>query len=341
MNKKIKIGILTSGGDCPGLNALIAAVTIGGIKRDYEILGIKHGFTGLFDQSKTMLLTEQIVESISSRGGSILGTSNNVDPFHVLEKKHPRDRSKEIINNINKLKLDALLVAGGDGSLSICHQLSQSGVPIIGIPKTIDNDVYGTDLTIGFQTAVQSALKASEAINDSGMSHRRIMLVETMGRSTGWIALYTGVALLADVILIPEIPYSLEKLSSFLKNKHKKEDESSLIIVAEGIATNWTGASLKLKQELDKRLKISIRSNVLGHIQRGGHPLSQDRLFAHECGIFALDLVKDKKFNKYIISNNGDLSCADLFNGSRRTRLISQDDPMIKTAKEIGIYFGN
>lgn len=341
MGKKLKIGILTSGGDCPGLNALIAAITIGGIKRGWETIGIKHGFPGLFDPPKTIHLTEQSVENISSMGGSILGTSNNVDPFHVLEKKHPRDRSKEIINNIKKLKLDALLVAGGDGSLSICHQLSDGGVPIVGIPKTIDNDVYGTDLTIGFQTAVQSAMKASEAINDSGMSHRRIMLVETMGRSTGWIALYTGVAILADVILIPEIPYSIEKLSSFLKNKHSNEEASSLIMVAEGIVPNWTGGALKLKEVLDKRLKISSRSNVLGHIQRGGQPLSQDRLFAHECGIFALDLVEDKKFNKYITYKNGKLGSADLFNGNRRTRFIPQDDPMIKTAKEMGIYFGN
>ena len=341
MAKKLKLGILTSGGDCPGLNALIAAITTSGIKRGWEILGIKYGFTGLFDQPKTIQLTKEPVENISSIGGSILGTSNNVDPFHVQTEKHPKDRSKEIINNIKKLNIDALLVAGGDGSLSICHQLSEMGAPIIGIPKTIDNDVYGTDLTIGFQTAVQSVMKASEAINISGISHRRIMIVETMGRSTGWIALYAGVALFADVILIPEIPYSIEKLSSFLKKKHTNEEESSLIIVAEGIVPNWTEAALKLKQALEKRLTTSIRADVIGHFQRGGSPLAQDRLFAHECGIFALDLVEKKKFNNFIIFKNGKLGSTEFFDGNRRTRFISPDEPAIKTAKEMGIYFGN
>lgn len=341
MAKKIKLGLLTSGGDCPGLNALIAAITTSGIKREWEILGIQYGFTGLFDQPKTVPLTNELVENISSRAGSILGTSNNVDPFLVETEKHPKDRSKEIVNNIKKLKIDALLVAGGDGSLGICYHLSKLGIPIIGIPKTIDNDVYGTDLTIGFQSAVESVARASEAIDVSGRCHRRIMIVETMGRSTGWIALYAGIALYADVILIPEIPYSIEKLSSFLKKRHKNEDQSSLIIAAEGIVPNWSGASLKLKAALEKRLPQSIRANVLGHIQRGAPPLSQDRLFAHECGIFALDLVSEKKFNHYIIYKNGRLTSTRLLEGDRRTRFISKDDPAVKTAKGMGIYFGN
>lgn len=340
MGKKLKIGILTSGGDCPGLNALIASATLGAFQKEWEITGIKHGFTGLFDQPKTMDLTPEIVHGISSLGGSILGTSNNVDPFQAITDGHPKDRSKEIIENIKKLRLDALLIAGGDGSLTICNHLSECGVPIIGIPKTIDNDVFGTDLTIGFLTAVQSTMKAAESVRDSGTSHRRIMILETMGRATGWIALYGGVAVIADVILIPEIKYSIDKLATFLQERHRDKEKGSLIIISEGIVPEKEGAALQLAKELEDRIDVSVRANVLGHIQRGGAPIAQDRNFAFECGIYALELISKKIFNRYLVYRNGALDSIEFSNGAKKTKFIQPESHMVTTAKNLGISFG-
>ena len=352
-----RIGLLTSGGDCPGLNAFIAAATLGGIRRGWEMIGIKYGFSGLLNPSQTITLHPDMVKDISGAGGTILGASNNVDPYNIVMEGHPRDRSSEIIKNAKQLKLDALLVAGGDGTINVSQQLNTEGLPIVCVPKTIDNDVFGSNISIGFLSAVQIATRAAEALRNTGESHRRIILLEVMGRCAGWIALYSGFASIADVIIIPEIPYSLHALEEYLKEKHINNDTSSLVIISEGIKKEGGeefvhtdpithehvrlhgGAGNYVRNYLEKKLNSGIRVMVLGHLQRGGPPVVQDRIFAQQCAIEGLDLIASERFNTYVAFQEGEFHALPMSNAFKKIRTIQPDDPTVRAAEEIGILF--
>lgn len=238
-----KIGILTGGGDCPGLNAVIRAVAkSASLKYNYEVIGIEDGFDGLVLPNKTRVLTPREVRGILPIGGTILGTSNRANPFEYRItnniKVEVRDVSKEIIKNIEFLGLAALVVIGGDGSLKIAYELFKMGCPIVGVPKTIDNDILATDVTFGFNTAVQTATDALDRLHTTAESHHRIMVVEVMGRYVGWIALETGVGGGADVILIPEIPFDIVKVCKKINDRKKSGSKSSIVVVSEGGKTN-------------------------------------------------------------------------------------------------------
>lgn len=234
-----KIGVLTGGGDCPGLNAVIRAIVkSAAVKYNYEVLGIEDGFDGLILPGKTRTLTPWNIRGILHVGGTILGATNRANPFHykVTENgiSEVKDVSREVRKNIQSWGLDALIVIGGDGSLNIAYELSRMGCPVVGVPKTIDNDILATDVTFGFNTAVQTATEALDRLHTTAESHNRIMVVEVMGRYVGWIALQTGIGGGADVILIPEIPFDIEKVCHKIIDRKKSGNRSSIVVVAEG-----------------------------------------------------------------------------------------------------------
>ena len=320
LNKRI--GILTGGGDCPGLNALIRAVTRTAILGyGLEVIGIQDGFLGLL-LNKTRPLSGEDVAGILDQGGTILGTSNRTDPFHFSDpnqpKENPRDYSAEVIRNFERLKLDALLCAGGDGTLAIASKLVDQGLPLIGIPKTIDNDLMGTDLSFGFDTAVANAAEAIDKIHSTAQSHHRIMVVETMGRYAGWLALMAGLASGGDVILIPEIPFDLSRIVRQVNRRTQVGHRFSIIVVAEGARAKGRKAMVKkrilgspdpirlggignwLTERIEGKTGIESRVSVLGHLQRGGTPTAFDRNFATRLGVVAVRMAAQKKYGRMV-----------------------------------------
>jgi ATP-dependent phosphofructokinase / diphosphate-dependent phosphofructokinase len=306
----MKIGILTSGGDCPGLNAVIRAITRKAHQYKYETIGITNGWKGLFDESyKPLNLIS--VAGIINRGGTILGTSR-FNPF--MEK----NGSETLLHKIAKERFDAIITIGGEGSLHIAQQAYELGINIVGVPKTIDNDINGTDYTFGFDTAVQIATEAIDRLHTTAESHHRIMILEVMGRHAGWIALYSGIAGGADVVLIPEKKVKIEDVCEVLKSRYTRGKLFSIIVVAEGsqfleeemknIAKNRKyddygrvrlgGISKFLADEIEKRTGFETRSTILGYVQRGGVPSAFDRILGTRFGIYAVDMIKEGKFGR-------------------------------------------
>jgi len=305
-----KIGVLTGGGDCPGLNAAIRAVTKSAIQRGFEVLGIHDGWRGLLD-NKTMTLDRVNTSGIIDRGGTILGTSR-VSPLKI--ENGPR----QALDAVDKLGLEALVVLGGEGTLSVASKLSRMGLPVVGIPKTIDNDVMGTNFTIGFQTAVQIATEALDRLRSTAESHHRVMLLEVMGRHTGWIATFAGMANGADAILIPEIPVDgakLEELYSMLLTRYRRGVNFSIVVVAEGtvledktvevpsptISTRSEPARLGgianvLGDLIQSKTGLDTRVSSLGYIQRGGVPVAYDRSLATGFGVRATEAIESKTY---------------------------------------------
>jgi len=337
MNKRAirKIGMLTGGGDCPGLNAVIRAV----VKTAYnnynvKIIGIADGFEGLMDDAKAQELTPADVRGILHQGGTILGTTNRGNPFEYKVKKGNRvikeDRSDSVVENFELLELDALIVIGGDGSLKIANRFFlEKNIPVIGIPKTIDNDLVATDMTFGYKTAVQTATDAIDKLHTTAESHHRVMIIELMGRYVGWIAIESGLAGGADIILIPEIPYDVKKIVHTIKRRSAHGSKFSIIVVAEGAfpaggahsivgeakkelgAERLGGAGENLASLLSEEINMDTRVTVLGHIQRGGSPAAFDRILATRYGSAAVDLV-----------------------------IQNPDGQLVTTAEQIGISFG-
>jgi len=303
-----KIGIMTGGGDCPGLNPVIRAVVRKGLKEGYQIIGIKNGWKGLIEND-TIPLNLETVSGILPKGGTILGTSRT-NPY---KKEGELQKLKE---NYKKLGLDALIAVGGEDTLGVAAKLIQDGLTnVVGVPKTIDNDLSCTDYTFGFDTAVNTAMECIDKLHTTAESHQRIIVVEVMGRHAGWIALEAGISGGADVILIPELPIDVDEVCAMIKNRHSRGKTFSIIVVAEGAAfkqglvtqeqkldefghVRLGGIGELLGQEIEKRTGFETRVSVLGHIQRGGTPTAFDRMLGTRFGVKALDLVKDKKFGR-------------------------------------------
>ena len=362
MNLK-RLGILTGGGDCPGLNAVIRIV-VKAAHRDYgaETVGFLDAFAGLV-QNRHRVLSVGDVSGLASVGGTILGTSNKADPFNhpiVRNGKTVReDLSDQAIANFRKLELDALVVVGGDGTQSMAYRLSQKGLPVIGVPKTIDNDLAGTDRTFGFDSAVQCVSEALDKIHTTAMSHHRVMAVEVMGRYAGWIALAGGVAGGGDVILIPEIPYEIEKVCEAILNRRKWGRRFTLVVMAEGAKPRGGevtvrqrvedspdpirlgGCSVILTNEIEARTGFESRALILGHLQRGGSPTAFDRNLATRYGYYAVRFAAEGKFGQMVALRGTEMVPVPLTEAVGRLRSVPLDHPLILAARAGGASFGD
>lgn len=315
MEKEMKLGVLTGGGDCPGLNAVIRAVVRKAIQFDYEVIGIREGWKGLLEKNFVELDRES-VSGILHRGGTILGTSRT----NVYKEK---DGEARIINNMKGAGIDALVAIGGEDTLGIAAKLFKAGVKVVGVPKTIDNDLFGTDFTFGFDTAVNIATEAIDRLHTTAESHNRVIVVEVMGRHAGWIAVHSGIAGGADIILIPERPFNIDEVCGVIMKRHSGKRNFSIVVVSEGAklqteeATDKDGSfilsSMKkdsfghvrlggigniLADEIEKRTGFETRATVLGHIQRGGSPSAFDRVLGTRFGVFATELVSQEKWGQ-------------------------------------------
>jgi len=327
---KRRIGILTGGGDCPGLNAVIRAVAKKAmLELGAEVWGIEDSFQG-FLTGHVRRLTFDDVSGILTRGGTILGTTNKGDPFAWGEKG---DVSGRVVAAARKLRLDAVAVLGGDGTMKIAHRLSRKGLRVVGVPKTIDNDVEGTDVTFGFDTAVRVATEALDALHSTADAHRRAMLVEVMGRSVGWIALTAGVAGGADVILIPELPYDRAALAAAVRKRHETR-RFTIAIVAEGV-----GSAADIGRNLEKDTGIESRVTVLGHLQRGGTPTPTDRVLATRMGAAAVELVSHGRWNRMVAVRAGRLTSVPLAAIAGRVKSVPRSHELIGVARAMGTSF--
>ncbi len=358
-----RIGILTAGGDCPGLNAVIRAVVKTAIyQHGLEVVGFIDGYAGVI-KNECRPLSSSDASGILHRGGTILGTSNRDDPFRypVIEngKKVFKDVSDESIKNLERNGIDALIVIGGDGSLTIGAKLAQKGVKLVGIPKTIDNDLWGTDVTFGFDTAVTIATFAIDRLHTTAESHHRAMIVEVMGRYAGWIALASGLAGGGDVILIPEIPYDIEKVCEEIRNRHQRGKGFSIIIVAEGaipkkgervvqrVIEDSTdplrlgGIGYKVGNEIEKRTGLETRVVVLGHLLRGGSPSAFDRILATRLGYHGVQLAAKGKFNRMVCVRGQEIQDIDIEEVGGKQRLVDPDGHLLQTGRAIGVFFGD
>jgi phosphofructokinase-like protein len=349
----MRVGILTGGGDCQGLNAAIRAVAKSlMLNHQAEIIGIEDGFAGLIER-RVRPLSYADCSGILSQGGTILGTSNKASPFNY----QGQNCAKAVVDYYHELALDAVVVIGGDGSMSIAYELSKLGMNIVGVPKTIDNDLMCTERTFGFDTAVSIVTDALDRLRTTGHSHKRVMILETMGRYAGWIALHAGVAGGADVILLPEFPYDIDEVVRACKLR-ASDQQYSIIVVAEGakplggqLSVQQTVANSPdpvrlggigecLKQQLEQHLQAEIRATSLGHIQRGGTPTASDRIFATDVGRYAADLVAQGQFGYVVVQQNNRLSSVHLEQVANQTRTVSIADHTMITAMSLGISFG-
>lgn len=358
-----RIGILTAGGDCPGLNAVLRAVTKTALHRHkIEVIGFKDGYDGLV-KNDFLILTNKDVSGILPVGGTILGTSNIANPYEYCVRRNgkivTRDMSKEAISNYRRHSLDALIAIGGDGTLSTALKLSRDGLNVVGVPKTIDNDLSETEFTFGFETAVVTATEAIDKLHSTAQSHHRVMILEVMGRYAGWIALYSGVAGGGDVILIPEIPYDIRKVCRKLEERQMRGKRFSIIVVAEGakpkggkvtvsrmVAKSHDkirlgGVANKLCVEIEKLTRIETRATILGHVQRGGSPTPFDRVLATRFGYAALELVLAKKFGRMVALKNERITDVPIEKAVGKLKLVSKGHPLIISAKNMGVSFGD
>jgi len=348
------IGICTGGGDAPGLNAVIrAAVKAAILKYKWKVIGIPDGFDGLIWPEKSRELTLKEVSGILPRGGTILGTTNRGNPFHYQTvengKEVVRDISAEVIANTRKLGIDAVISIGGDGSQKIALGLFEKGMKVVGVPKTIDNDLCATEVTFGFDTALHTATDAVDKIHTTAESHHRIMLVEVMGRDAGWIALEAGIAGGAHVILIPEIPFTIENICNYVSQRATYGKYFTIVVVAEGI---------KLPPELKENRRSGavgnlignaiaatshkeVRVSVLGHIQRGGSPSPFDRILATRFGVAAVDLIADGGFGKMVCLQQECICAVDIAQAVGKLKTVDQQGEIVRTARAIGISFGD
>jgi ATP-dependent phosphofructokinase / diphosphate-dependent phosphofructokinase len=359
-----QIGILTGGGDCPGLNAVIrAAVKTAILQYGWKVIGIEDGFEGLLVRGKVRPLLFGYVKGIIDRGGTILGSSNRANPFEykfqVNDKIVTEDRSPILIENLKSFGIDALVVIGGDGTLSIASRLCKLGVPVVGVPKTIDNDLAATDITFGFDTAINTATEAIDKIRTTGESHHRVMVVEVMGRYAGWIALQAGIASGADIILIPEIPFKMEAIYHVIKERAKAGRHHSIIVVAEGARPEGGDMCIKrivkdsadtlrlggigetLANNISQELGIESRETVLGHIQRGGSPSAFDRILSTRLGYAAVKLLADGEFGKMVCLKTPTISSIPIEEAVKQLKKVTPGIDMVQAARAIGVSFGD
>jgi 6-phosphofructokinase 1 len=358
----MRVGILTGGGDCPALNAVIRAAVKTSVGFGWDVLGIEEGFGGLI-HSKSRPLNNASVSGILHLGGTILGTTSAANPFcypTLCEGGRIRefDVSDTVVSNFQKLGLDALIVIGGDGTLNIAEKLYEKGIPLVGIPKTIDNDIGGTVVTFGFDTAVNTAREALDKLHTTAESHRRVIVVEVMGRYSGWIAVHSGIAGGADIILIPEIPYDPAKIVETILVRERLGKHFSIVVVAEGALEQ--GGSLTFAEAkqpgreqrlggIGDRVASSIseltgketRVVVLGHLQRGGPPTTFDRVLGSRFGAAAARLVRKGAFGRMVALIPPDIESVPIREAIGRRKTVPIDSDVIESAREIGISFGN
>ena len=340
--KKTKLGILTAGGDCPGINAAIRAVGKAAIiQYDMNVVGIINGYSGLIEK-ESIPLNEQILSGILTLGGTILGTSR-IKPFAPDESEAPYTKPDLIKKHYEELDLDALICIGGNGSQKTANLLAKCGLNIIGIPKTIDNDIWGTDLTFGFDTAVCIAAEAIDRLHTTANSHKRVMVIEVMGHQAGWIALYSGIAGGGDIILVPEIPYDMQLIADTLLERSRKKKPYSIVVVAEGIEkqSKKKPAGAYIAKKIRKMTDLETRETTLGYIQRGGSPTPFDRILATRFGTYAAQLVAERKFGVMTALRGGDITSVSLDEVSGRLKTIEQNNELVEKAKNMGVFFGN
>ena len=355
-----RVGILTGGGDAPGLNAVIRAVVKSAAHYGWESIGLEDSFDGLIEPDRWRKLTPRDVTGILRIGGTILGTTNRGNPFaYPIETSGgTRDYSSRCVEMFHELDLGALVVIGGDGTLTIAHEFHKRGLPIVGVPKTIDNDIVETTITFGFDSAVAFATDAIDRLHTTAQSHHRIMVVEVMGRYAGWIALYAGVAGGADVVLIPEIPFDIHKVAERIKARERFGARFSIVVVAEGAkpvggtttvavkgdaatAERLGGIGARVADQLDDLTGKETRYVVLGHLQRGGAPTSYDRMLATRFGARAMELVQEGKFGHMVAFHPPDIVAVPLEKVVGRTRNVPLDFDVIRTARAMGISLGD
>ena len=355
-----RIGLLTGGGDAPGLNAVIRAVVKSAGQDGCVCIGLENSFDGLISEGRARVLTRDDVVGIERIGGTILGTSNRGDPFaYPIEGRDGvQDYSAACQKTFGQLALDALVVVGGDGTLAIAHEFHRRGMPIVGVPKTIDNDIVGTNSTFGFDTAVSFATEAVDRLHTTASAHSRIMVVEVMGRSAGWIALYAGVAGGADVILIPEIRYDLRLVADVIRRRDSLGAHASIVVVAEGAAPidgevsvlhegrdgrpdRLGGVAARVGAELEKLTGKEARSVVLGHLQRGGAPTSFDRVLATRFGGKAFELIQRQVFGVMVANRPPNLVAVPLGDIVGQTKFVPLDLDLVVTARGMGMSFGD
>ncbi len=366
MNSKSSIktiGVLTGGGDCPGINAVIRAVVKTAIyKYGLKVVGIQDGYKGMVENN-TVNLTIDDVSGILPRGGTILGTTNRDNPFkytvEIEGDNHIEDRSDQAIQNMKNLGIDGMVIIGGDGTLTIGNMLSQKGLPVVGVPKTIDNDLSATDYTFGFDTAVQTATDALDKLHTTAESHHRIMILEVMGRYAGWIALHAGIGGGADVILIPEMPYTIENVVKKIQKRLEEGKRFSIIVVAEGakpqggemvikeMADDPThpvrlgGVGHKIAKDISCSTGLETRVTTLGHLQRGGTPSSMDRTLSTCFGSKAVDILMERKFGYMVCLRTPHIKETPILEAVGKLKTVPIDSDKILAGKAIGISFGD
>jgi 6-phosphofructokinase 1 len=337
----MKIGILSSGGDCPGINATIRGV--GKTALNYfgmEVVGFRYGFQGLLNKNYTPLGDKEL-SGLLNLGGTILGTSRE-KPFRQMLESGDSEKPKTIIENYKTLGLDCLVCIGGNGTQKTAYQISQLGLNVIGIPKTIDNDVFGTDITFGFNSAVRIATEAIDRLHSTASSHNRVMVIELMGHKAGWIALYAGMAGGADVILLPELGCNIDTVNQAILDRSKKGKSYSIVVVGEGL--NVDGITENPASRLSKLIyagtKIETRETVLGYVQRGGSPSAYDRNLATRLGGHATELISKGAFNRMVSVVNDQITSLPLKEVAGKMKLVAPDNDLILQGKRMGISFG-
>ncbi len=359
----MRIALSTGGGDAPGLNAVIRAAVLTALDRGWDVLGIVRGYAGLLGDDEIMRLTRESVRGIAHMGGTILRTTNRGSPFNYPVPRPDGghdyiDRSDELVANARDLGIDAIIAIGGDGSLKIAQQLGAKGMNVVCVPKTIDNDVSGTVSTFGFDTAVQTALEAIDKLHTTAESHDRVMVLEVMGRNAGFIALHSGLAGTADVILIPEIPYDIDVVCEKVRARDRSGRRFSIIVVAEGAfpkggeestmgasmpgqAKRVGGLSENIARQIQEQTGKETRSMILGHLQRGGMPTGYDRLLATRFGGAAVRAVADGKFGEMVALQSPYIVTIPIEEALRETKRVDPDHDVVQTARSTGISFGD
>jgi 6-phosphofructokinase 1 len=358
-----RIALSTGGGDAPGLNAVIRAVVLAGTRRGWEVLGIRKGFGGLLGEDAMIPLDANSVRGITHLGGTILGTTNRGNPFDWPAKQPDgsittSDRSDEVVSAASRLGIDAIIMIGGDGTLRIAQRLAEKGLCVVGVPKTIDNDLAVTQVTFGFHTAVQTATDAIDKLHSTAESHKRVMVVEVMGRNTGWIALHSGIAATADVILIPEIPFDLDRVMVKINSRYETGRNFAIVVAAEGAlpvggveillqdaqpgsSKRYGGIAEAIGREIAGRTPHEVRTLVLGHLQRGGTPTTYDRLVALRFGAAAVRCVEQGKFGTMVALDPPDIKAVPLEDAIRQIKTVPIHSDTVETARDLGISFGD
>ncbi len=355
-----KIGVLTGGGDAPGLNAVIRAVVKAATNAGVEVLGLEDSFDGLIYPEKSRVLTPRDVIGILRLGGTVLGTVNRGNPFlePIQTPDGTFDYGDRVIERFQHEGLDALVCIGGDGTLAISYEFYKRGIPLVGVPKTIDNDIMATTSCFGFDTAVSFATDAIDRLHTTAEAHRRVIVVEVMGRYAGWIALHAGVAGGADVILIPEIPYEVEKVAEYIRARDARGARFSIVVVAEGArpkggavsllesaheghVERLGGAAVAVANAVERLTGKETRHVVLGHLQRGGAPTAFDRTLATRFGGKAVELILKGQFGKMVANHPPDIVPVPLGEVVGRQKLVPLDYDLLLTARAIGVAFGD